>query len=599
MFRAVPGASYRPAAILLALWLPACRKPEGVPRIEREAVDLRLGVAGVVDPGRWNLLQLRVKNQGEDFRGTLTVEGISAEGGGLPPPYRMALEIPGRSTTTRLVSFPVRPEGWLQVELTFRQPGYERRFLVQLPGGDEARLRILAIGETPGDLDFLRELAAENWLKHSDPTLVGPGRLELPRMRSPEIPTLPLSYDPFRLIVLWGTTLAGAPPGGLAALREWVESGGTLVAFPGSEWAGGLGEEFAALLGVTSGDPQAKPPPAIAAAATGFYRQLLPGSGCEEIEGGLAFRSSLGAGSVTTFSMEPSGRRFPAPEEAPALYRPLRFALARALTFSGDPDPALGQLESGVAAQLFEMSGFRVPERLTVALGLLVYLALGFLLPGFVFRKLGRREWAFAAVVLAAGAAVWGIYRYGLLSPLRGAEIEEITVLRIHPDRKSAEATSYLGIISPGMRTVELPAPEGARPSGLRAQAMNRFQRRPPLSFTEAALEVDGAGRFRLPPLRLFPNAMRFARYDYRIPLEPEPQPFRYRGTPLVPPGSASATRGATHVVNYESMILDRLEEGGPHWWSNWTEGGLFPAVPGLKRNARVMAILERPPLTP
>ncbi len=510
-------------SLFLLLILSGCGKES--PRPDVEILQYQIGFAGAVDPIRRNLLELQLINGGEDFLGILEVQGITDSLGRPktePITYRIDLEVPGGKTAVKEIALPVRPEGWVEALVTLRRPGYSRRFRLPIPPDDGSRLRILAVGERLPDLGAIVEHVSSHLKKTEleSPVLVYralPGEL-LPQA---------VAYDPFQLIVLWRATLLEAPPGTIEALAQWVERGGTLVAFP--ESAGSLPKPLIELLGVVPGDPRVSISREITnrvgpAGSRGFYQELRPAPGATVLQGGLAFRSFRGAGSVTAFSFRPEGKKFPSIEEAPGIYNALCPAVARALSFAGDPGAGTREIERTVAGDLFSLSGFQVPPVHQVLLGIALYLLGGFLLPFFVLKRLRRREWTFLAVVLAAGLATLGIYRWGLLSGLKEPEMEEVTILRIHGDGKRAEATTFLGLISPTQMKVDLIPSEmpeesplaGARFQPLRGEIQKSFFGTEPIPISRTALHMDASGLAGVSPLTLPPSAMRYIRCDYR-----------------------------------------------------------------------------------
>jgi hypothetical protein len=300
-----------------------------------------------------------------------------------------------------------------------------------------------------------------------------------------------------------------------------VESGGTLVAFADPAWGPGLPERFFELLGIAPGDPRAPLPPELAAglgSAGGFYRELRPSGNAREAVPGLAFLSARGAGSVTALSFRPGGGSFPSKTEAPLLHQALGPALERASSFSGNAAGALQAMEKAAPQALATMAGLRAPARGTVLVALAVYLLGGFFVPAVLFRKLGRREWTFLVVALASLLATLAIYRYGLLSGLKASELEEITVLRLHAGSGAAEATSYLGFVSPGMQRLVLDGPPGA-PQPLRGELEQQFSRNRPMApLAPLTVRVSEAEGFLPLPLSLYPSTMLSLRYDYRLP---------------------------------------------------------------------------------
>jgi hypothetical protein len=481
---------------------------------------------------------LKLRNRGADLQGTLEVQGLvtSTESGGLTPEpvaYRQDLEVPGKSGTFREIAFPVRPEGWREVVLTFKSPRYLKTCRFPLPPPERSpKARALVIGQGGQDLASLLDLdlwGMNGEAVESGGTGMSARPVALATISPAELPAIARAYDPFNVALLHGASLAEAPEGAIAALTAWVEGGGTLVAFPGPGWASGVPEALWKLLGVSPGDPAAALPPELLwllgrAGLSATYRELRPLPGTRAVESGLAFVSSPGAGRVITFSVGPLGEVSGAKDVQQAL----RVALVRGLSFAGSPGGSLRQVERDVAAELFKMSGFSIPSRSSVAIGLAVYLALGFFLPALVFKILRRKELTFAAIVVAACLATLGIYRYGLLSAREALELEEVTILRLHHDGKTAEATSYLGFLSPGFKSLDL---------GLKAQKLaedgqdsplaralpqplrGKFEKsvHVPFAVAQTTIEVSRAQELRLEPVTLYPNGMLYLRCDYKL----------------------------------------------------------------------------------
>ena len=187
--------------------------------------------------------------------------------------YRRDLEVPGRDGLAHQVTIPVRPAGWAEAEVSLRGGGLLATMKAPLDPPGEALLQALAIGPGGPPAEFLegpREQAPP------DPAV------SLRRLPAARAPAEPLAYAAFDLVILGGTSLRDAPPEAVGALREWVDRGGTLVAFPGPEWSAGVPPGFDGLLGATA-DPQPQAPARAAAEvlgpllARGIWQRLSPG----------------------------------------------------------------------------------------------------------------------------------------------------------------------------------------------------------------------------------------------------------------------------------------------------------------------------------
>jgi len=147
-------------------------------------------------------------------------------------------------------------------------------------------------------------------------------------------------------------------------------------------------------------------------------------------------------------------------------------------------------------------------------LGLLVYALLGFVVPAWIFKRLGRREWSFAVMVAAAIAAAFAIYRLGVFSSIGGAEVDEVSIVRMAPGSAVVRAASYLGLISPGFDTIGIAAP-GALPHPLRSERREPWRRGEHMTVPRTDVQVVKGRELRLAPIRLFPNAMHLVRLDH------------------------------------------------------------------------------------
>ena len=604
----LPGARFKKslAQLLSLLFLmgavgsAGCRKRTASPRIEAR---FQLGIRDAVVGHRWNLLSLKVRNLGADFRGTVTVEGLVFSGQKLrkePVAYRREMEIPGESATYREISFPVRPEEWEKFDVTFRQPGYGEAIRVEVPQKDVLpKLRLLVIADDIPNLSGLTKFIQSD-LETTETDNFPPLELGVTMLSSRKLPALAPAYDPFGIVLLHGSSLAEAPAEAIGALEHWVRRGGTLVAFPGPAWAGGVPGELWQLLGVSPGNAEAGMPPELLdllgenVGRSYYYRELTAAPGSERTARGGAFRSLPGAGAVTTFSFSP-GAPFPARVEAEELYKILRYPLARSVSFGGGSGSGLRQIEAAVARDLFALSGFQIPERTLVFLGLTLYLVVGFFLPAYIFKRLGRREWTFLAVLLAAVLGTVAIYRFGLLSAREVMEIDEVSVLRLHPGSQTAAATSYLGIISPSLARFELEetiGPQGAWPQPLRG-GVQRYPGDPSrIPVANTTLEVQAEGKLRLGPATLYPNAMHYLRYDYEVSGEAMEEILEVKSAPSAAGYPRIVNRGSVPLELYVteddrySMSLP-LRPGEERELSEPLGASPYEDIPGLKNPTR------------
>ncbi len=531
--------------------LSSCRRAGGgdPPVIEKEDVAMEIGLAGVQQPGRWNLVRVRAANRGGPFEGHLVVGGVGYDEARDPVSCRLPLEIP--RGTTREISLPVHLGMWSEVTAAFEAEGYRRSFSTPFIAALPDRINLLVasgaavdFGELAGWIDRAFEdrafeiRAPESGSGNQQNTpLPNLPPCHVAYLAPRSLPSIAPAYDPFSLVILQGTALSEADPPQFAALERWVEGGGTLIAFPGPEWRAGLDPGLKKLLNLSQESREAAVSKEllIYGSKGGLFADLLPGEGAALTEDGIAIAARKGAGSTVTFRLALEGFRFPGPAQSPRLYEALLPAVSRTFSFAGGAPAGLEHLDSFLPSVLFALSGFHIPGQGGVALALALYLLLGFLAPAFIFKRLRRREWTFAVMAAAAVLAVVAIFRYGLLSGLSGRELEEVTILRVHADGRTAEAASYLGSISPAYERIALEEPQPARAEGagsgldgarvrpLKIEPQDFYYRRrreEEASIPATRLEADLSGRLSLPPVLHYPNGMRFFRYDYRLPLD-------------------------------------------------------------------------------
>ena len=266
-------AASTPLLTCLCLSLTVC-VPSRLSTEENLFVDARLSVSGSFHSERWNELVVEVRNTGADFRGQIEARGVIDRDNLDGITYRSPFEIPRGGV--RAVSIPVRPAGWEAARIWLRSPDVSRRFDVPLPVPvvDTRHLvQILSVGARPSSLDplvktFDAYLKREHEQALSDAAETPAPKPPVPAYRVVEfeprrLPTHWAAYDAFEIVLLYGSSLATATPAAVEALSRWVETGGTLVAFAGADWASALPPRLRDLLGVRRVDPGAKMHPAL------------------------------------------------------------------------------------------------------------------------------------------------------------------------------------------------------------------------------------------------------------------------------------------------------------------------------------------------
>jgi len=594
----------RAGLALLLLAVVGCDPIAPLPELKEEDISVRLGPNNSLVTESWSSVQVRVKNRGETFNGVLEVRGGNDPQGaahGDNVLYRMPLEVPGKGSAERQVSFPVFVNAWTYVTVAFRQPGYVFQRSYELKQVEEAvdfdpdvepgatsTVRLLVFGEAVPALEQLK--------KH----LQMPNKrtsLGIPPVQTPRsLPAVATAFDPYYLVVLYGTALDDAPEGALEAFGRWVERGGSLVVVPGPAWSGGLPPALAKLLSVERAAGDAAPADLKKAygkaASSAYHAGLVPAGSAKLIEDGLAVEARRGLGTVTTLAFGPTGAELPTEPEAPGLYRVLERANQRALGSARESN-ALLRYERFAETDLRGLASFRVPPRSAVVWGLVIYLAAGFFVPGMIFRWLKRPEWTYVVLVVVAASFTVLIHRYGLLSALQDPEIEEINVLRVHADGQGVEATSYVGVMSPNAREVRLFDPQAPRAEEhpLHTALPRPFLLRDPSASWTAELfreshtiDVDRAGRLRMGPVPLAPNELRAVRYDYRLP----PDRIPAHSVPFV-----RGERGAGIAARLAQLGLVPESSGKS---MRYSRASVFPGAWEITERHAVTIVIEEDP---
>jgi hypothetical protein len=503
----------------------------GGPDIGQDDIQIELGPVGLVRDEAWSVLRLRLRNRGDDFRGEVVAEGRGQQPGDTVT-YRQELEVPGRSATWREVSLPVQCWKWTEVTITLRQPGYARSFVQGLPKpASSDALCLLAVGDaTPNLSSLVRHV--EEGVARGLPDGIQPRPVRAVSVEPQRLSPQALDLEAFQLVLLLGPDLSAAPGGAVEALAAWVERGGTIVAFPGPSWPGSSGAALERLLGARIGPAGETPPVALQESLDPSlrrfsYRLVRAVDAARADEDALSCRARVGLGLAHTFRLSPNevtADLF----SAPPLLNALQPVLERAVSFAGDAGTGLRQIEKHVLPALAAQCGRRLPSRGIVGLSLTLYGLLGFVLPWRLLGRRGRRELAFLVMVGASLAAIGCIYGLGVFSSLPAIEVEEVTVVRALPGEDRAQATSFLGVISPRPRRVDLAgeAREALRAGGrrvlwrpLRGQKLEYFGEGEPLPVpaTSIASRLDGTAEVE--PFGLFPNALRLLRCDFETSL--------------------------------------------------------------------------------
>ncbi len=524
--RMTAAVGFRALLCGATLSLAGCHKRERAPEIDGPNVRIEIGTADLTDPDDWSSLRVLLRNQGETFRGELEVVGLTRwDGINLaedPIRYHMELEVPGGAGAFRQVDIPVRAEGWQELEVRLFQPGYGKAFRKSLSSSSPGTLRILAIEDEPHDFASWRASLKNDFeqLSGMNGTTAPP---DIIRLRPKELPTIAEGYSPFQMVLLHGPTLVGTSDEALSALEGWIHSGGTVLVVPGPSWGGNLPAKLRGMLGIEQASPESGVTPVAEA-------KMLKGRG--------AYHFALGLGRVTGLT-RPLGSReegIPSPARRDSeTDSALTGALARSYSFAGSSPAGLRSLERNMGQVLGNMVGFHVPDAGLIFLCLFTYALVGCVLPYLIFKRRKRAEWAYAVMLGAALLAIGAIWGFGALTSLREAQSHEVTIVRLSGDGTKAQATSFLGLASPGFKEVDVSAlfdpknggnSSGPSFRGVRAQPCrggsggNPYAGYPEEARTpRTTIQIAKDGSQRLEPFTLYPNSLRSVRIDSSVSL--------------------------------------------------------------------------------
>ena len=516
----------------VALGLTGCgRDGDGrsAPRPEL-SVAVDVGVSRVRREEGWTLVRVVAGNRGADFRGRLELRGI-VEGGSLPgqqpsgevvlDPVVYEREAEVAQGARRELRFLVRSASWSALQLRFADGDPVHEVIVPLEQATVERIRLLWIDERPPEASELAR-TFKTCFTATDGEIAGDRDTRFAAISPRDLPVDEQAFDAFHAVVIDGTDLLDAPEGALAALAGWVENGGSLVAFPGPSWTSGLEDAFAELVGVRVAVTTGEPPDWLARLDEPYlYLPLVPLEKTTLSADRMVFRSARGLGSVVTFAHAYTERLPPASADT-VLHGTFREVVARAVSGAGHTPSFLDAIGMTAPSALQSVSRLRVPPLGAVALAIFAYFAFGLFVPAYLCKRRGRREWTFAAIVVASTLGTVGIYRFGLLSLGQDLELNVLDVVRTRAGSDIARLSRFATWLVPRVTTVD---PQGAAmpPSFTDAVASPLVPAWNPWELQSRGIlpvtRLDASETLpRLAPVALLPNTPRAFRFDLTVP---------------------------------------------------------------------------------
>jgi len=433
--------------LLSILLLPAAAPVAAADGLTMEAETLLGGHARI---GSWMAVSVRLTNDGPPITGELRLGGAQGTSR-----YGIAVDLPTQSDKTYV--------------LHAQPPAFGRELDVTLVDGtatlasttvpytihDTNQLIVGVIGERPQDL-----VSAIDLLPNQNQVV--------PVVLPLDVAELPERVEAWQAIdrLIWQDVDSSAlSTAQLAALGNWVASGGRLIVVGGSTGPGALDSfsddllpfrptatidvapaSLTALLGnAPAGTPDL---PALSG-------DLIAGRSLAVVgDRVIAAERTVGSGVVTVIGFDPSTAWIADATVSESFWRrlvPQRSGQSLNLSSDGDLVNAVAQLP---ALALPPVGGLF----LIIGLYILLVGPINYL----VLRRLGHREWAWATI--PALIAIFAIGAYGFGASLRGSSVivNEVAIVRGAPGTTAGTAQVYVGVFSPTRGTYQLRFPDGA-----------------------------------------------------------------------------------------------------------------------------------------
>ncbi len=290
------------------------------------------------------------------------------------------------------------------------------------------------------------------------------------------------------------------------ALADWVARGGRLIVTGGPDWrktVEGLGElaplRFSDSRAVAGLGPLSPAEGGEGGPGGDFVvavGQLVPGATPLADRDGLALvaRRGWGRGTVTALAFDPAGGAFLGWAGAGAFWKglgldaPLPTSLQDPFVSSSGPTPYPRQGGYRIANVLRDLPTLALPPVWVFGLVILALILAVGPLNYLLLRRLDRRELAWVTIPLLTLLFTGGIYGYGAGTKGRTTVVNTVSIVRIVPGGRLAEAQSFYGVFTPSRGIRQLPVGRDALLTGF------SFGQRGPGGFGDP--DLGGAVRF-------------------------------------------------------------------------------------------------------
>ncbi len=429
--------------------------------VPQTAYDIELsasmGYNGYYRWGQWSPVRVNASNNGDDLNGYVQVR--TGELGGLEETiYRMPIDLPQGS----------RKQVFLYV--SFESFQSEVRVEIVDHDGDivaEAsdRLRLVDRG------DILAAVITESVYGTTDLTAVTPGSGEAHQVNwhIEDIPPLASALAGLDVIMFHDVDTGGLRAEQTAAIRQWVMSGGHLIAAGGDSWqrtTAGISSLLPVTLERTVtvdsvkafGNYLRRSNVNIDESMTATY--TVPNQAAQVLvttDGvPLLVRGKLGNGRVDFLAVDPNAEPLRSWSNTRYLWYTLFASSGQEPSWSGDlynwtlAREATLTTFNTVLPTFFQLCGFLIMY--IILIGPVNYLAL---------KRINRREWAWITIPVLI--IVFSLLAYQVGFNLRGSQptVNRLSVVRAWADGEEAEVTSLIGIQSPRRSTYDIAIERG------------------------------------------------------------------------------------------------------------------------------------------
>ena len=416
---------------------------------------LDVGYNSAYRNGTWVPVDVIVENEKSDVSGYLEIRTYAAAGPVQSPVYRVPIESPNHSRKRFRVHCQLNDT--MRVEAMVYHKG---RRVVEVPSWVNVMpIRptdslIMIMDEISGNFTFLYNVLQDST---GDRKVY---RHELSTEELSQLPGYSSCYGAFDLIVM-----SEIDPGRISVrhrelLRDYVQSGGVLVACVGESASAYRGSWVEELLGVRIGETQLVTEPEYAplvlppgseakANASRQYSVALmePAQDGVVVFGEqlvLATMRKIGSGSAIGLAVDGPSKALQDTDGYRALWRELASKRQARRTLN------YGQAAQAVVQQLPWISGVRIQPKSTVMAYLGLYFVVGIVGNWLFWNRMKRREMAWVClVILSIGFTTYAV-TFGTLGRAKNSEISYVDIIEVPLDAETGDLHTLAGVLTAG-----------------------------------------------------------------------------------------------------------------------------------------------------